>query len=1208
MNILDPLSLPLNQSCLIEASAGTGKTYTMANLYLRLILGVGCDPLNVEQILVVTFTKAATQELRDRIRAKLSDVAKWFENPESEEAKTGLAEPFLQKLYAEVRPNLAKALLRLRIAEQEMDLASIFTIDSFCQKMLFQYAFDSGVRFDIDLQTDESELLKQLSEETWRELFYPADLAQAAIAQKVLHSPHSALAQVKSHLSEMLPVLSPEQQQFLNADLHEETARYLPFISETKQYWREHREEIVAPIQQQFDSNSKTLNGSSYKPDFLKKWLETLDEWAENDDLTFLADPLNRFSQSFIEQKTNKNSNIIQSVHFEKIDQFITQYQNEFEQLDSLLDIQTTFRFFEALRAKLSAYKNSHIEKNFTDMILYFYHALTSEKGTVLAEKIRKQFKFAMIDESQDTNQVQYDIFNAIFMKDPHCGFILIGDPKQSIYKFRGADIYSYLNASNEVAEKFTLNKNWRSLPDIVQGVNNLFTFPKDSENSPFLSPEIQFQSVEYKKPESELLNGNKAWNIYLQPEAYNRGHLKSDLIAEQCADQICRQLNSAAQGALFIEEDREIETENGMRKQRIQRPLEAEDIAILVRSHNDATRIKKALAARNIQSVYLSEDNNVYSSQEAKDLAFILSACLNPYAPKAILTALATSSWGFDSAEIYQLKNSENMWENYVEEFIHYQHIWKSQGILPMLHQLFMQKGIISRLKTSENADRKITNLLHLSELLQAETANTENEFALLRRFVQQIENPQGNDEQILRLESEEKLIKIITIHKSKGLEYPVVWMPFIAKKSQGAASEAISFYRDENQQLRWDFNSKNKAVIDIKNNAEYAEDLRLLYVALTRAKYQLHLILPTEFSSSWNAMHYILANGNLGKTGVQSQPALLDKGFQEENSRFITLSDTTPPALKYQPATTETKSAVAKTFSSTISGSGQITSFTALQAQNERLQNFQVKRPLAGADHGLDYDQEHIATPVVNDEDLMQAFSPYHFPHSTKVGNLLHKFFELWDFRQTASDTAIATLCEQLNLDEQWIAPTQTWFECIKTTPFGGGIQLAHIAPQQRLNEWQFYLRLRNEKALPQLNRLLQNESALAKKLPDLQLKQLDGFVRGFVDMIAQIDGKFYIIDYKSNFLGYIAEDYSPQRIEKVIGQYRYDLQYLLYTLAVHRYLTSRLGENYNYERDFGGVAYLFLRGMNGEENSGVYFEKPSKTLIEQLDTLFA
>lgn len=1208
MNILDPLSLPLNQSSLIEASAGTGKTYTMANLYLRLILGVGGEPLNVEQILVVTFTKAATQELRDRIRAKLSDVAKWFENPESEEAKKGLSEPFLQKLYTEIRPNLAKALLRLRIAEQEMDLASIFTIDSFCQKMLFQYAFDSGVRFDIDLQTDESKLLDRLSEETWRELFYPADLAQAAIAQKVLHSPRKALAQIKSHLSEMLPALSPEQQKLLNADLREETARYLPFISQAKQYWRENREAIVAPIQQQFESNSKTLNGSSYKPDYLKKWLITLDEWAENSELIFLVEPLNRFSQSFIEQKTNKNSNVIQSVHFEKIDQFITQYQNEFEQLHSLLDIQTTFRFFEALRAKLRAYKNSHIEKNFTDMILYFYHALTSEKGYILAEKIRKQFKFAMIDESQDTNQVQYDIFNAIFMQEPHCGFILIGDPKQSIYKFRGADIFSYLNASNEVTEKFTLNKNWRSLPDIVKGVNNLFTFPKDSEHSPFLSPNIHFQPVEYKKPESELLDGNKAWNIYLQPEAYNRGHLRSDLLAEQCADQICQQLNSAAQGALFIEEDKETETEKGIYKQRIKRPLEAEDIAILVRSHKDAARIKKALATRNIQSVYLSEDNSVYRSQEAKDLAFILTACLNPYAPKSILTALATSSWGFDSAEIYRLKNSENMWENYVEEFIHYQHIWKSQGILPMLHQIFIQQGLISRLKNSENADRKITNLLHLGELLQAETVNTENEFALLRWFIQQIENPQGNEEQILRLESEEKLIKIITIHKSKGLEYPVVWMPFIAKKSQGAESEAISFYRDENQKLCWDFNSKNKAIIEIKNNAEYAEDLRLLYVALTRAKYQLHLILPTEFSSSWNAMHYILANGNLGKNGVQSQPALLDKGFQAENSRFITLSDTAPSVQKYQPVLSETNEATAKTFSGTIYSSGQITSFTALQAQNERLQNFQQKPPLVSTDHGLDYDQESIRTATAAYEEPIQAFSPYQFPRSTKVGNLLHKFFELWDFRQTANEAAIATLCEQLNLDEQWIAPTLAWFEHIKTTPFGGGIQLAHISPQKRLNEWQFYLRLRNEKALPQLNRLLQNESALAKKLPDLQLKQLNGFVRGFVDMIAQIDEKFYVIDYKSNFLGYFAEDYSPQKIENVIGQYRYDLQYLIYTLAVHRYLTSRLGENYSYERDFGGVAYLFLRAMDGTENSGVYFEKPSKTLIEQLDTLFA
>lgn len=1201
MNILDPISLPLNQSVLIEASAGTGKTYTMANLYLRLLLGVGCEPLTAEQILVVTFTKAATQELRDRIREKLGNVAKWFANPESVEAQQALRDPFLAQLYQQVKPDLAKALLRLRIAERDMDLASIFTIDSFCQKMLFQYAFDSGIRFDIDLQTDESELLKRLSEETWRELFYPADLATTLVVRETLKNPEHALDQVQSYLSGVLPELSPEQKAWLTEDNTQTVTDFVHFVNELKHYWKTYQADIIAPIVQNFAQELKILNGSSYKSASLDKWLLDINQWVNSESLELskeLKKQLGYFSQSTLIEKTNKGKSPLTSEYFEQIDRFILRYEEEFSTLSNQTNIQITYAFFERLRKKLTEYKNSHIEKNFTDMLTYFYQALHAEKGAELAAKIRQQFKFAMIDESQDTNQVQYRIFKTLFMVENSTqGFIMIGDPKQSIYKFRGADIFSYLDAAKEVAGKFTLAKNWRSLPDIVKGVNQLFSFPENSPSSPFLYSDITFSPVEYKNSPDYLLENKSAWNIYLQPNAYNRGHFNSDLIAEQCAAQIQQQLALAQQGELFICEEK---SENGHEKTLISRTLLPQDIAILVRSHKDAARIKKALAARNIQSVYLSEENSVYHTQEAEDLIFMLAACLNPYHQKSVLSALGTSLWGLDANTLYQLKHNENEWEKYVDDFIHYQHIWQTQGILPMLHQLFIQKGIISRLNSVNNADRRITNLLHLAELLQAEMDKLENETALLRWFKQQVENPHNNSEHILRLESEENLIKIITIHKSKGLEYPVVWLPFIAKKSQGAKSEPLSLYRNEHNEITWDFNSQDETVKSLKNNAEYAEDLRLLYVALTRAKYQLHLILPSVFSSSWNAMHYLLANGEI-KDKADCENYIRQK---EIEASIITLPEEKPAIVPLLSSTEQTNLLSAKSFVGKIYATGQITSFSALQAQNERLQNFGEKRPLAITDEAQDYDRATGGAMPLDESAATDV--RYRFPHSTKVGNLLHKFFELWDFSQPASGEKIAEICQQLNLDETWIPPVTQWFEEVVQTPFYG-ISLKQITSHKRLNEWQFYLRLSNIKALPQLNQLLKKQSKLAKSLPDLQLSQLDGFVRGFIDLIAQVNGKFYVLDYKSNFLGSFTEDYSDEKLEKTIGQFRYDLQYLLYTLAVHRYLRSRLGEDYDYERDFGGVAYLFLRGMDGEPNKGVYFDKPSLTLIEEMDQLF-
>lgn len=1200
MKTLDPLSLPLNQSCLIEASAGTGKTYTMANLYLRLILGVGCMPLSVEQILVVTFTKAATQELRDRIRTKLGNVARWFQEPESLEAQQALSDPFLQQLHQAVLSDKAKALLRLRVAERDMDLAAIFTIDSFCQKMLFQYAFDSGVRFDLDLQTDETELLKRLSEDVWRERFYPADSAKAALVAQILGSPDYALKQVSQFLSGVLPPLSDEQQAWLTADYRQQQQAYFAFVTEVKQYWLTAQSDILAPLQLHFEQQLGTLNATSYKAEYLSKWQEMLTSWATSDRLEFMLEPLNRFSQAFITSKTKKGKNVIQSPHYEQIEQFITRFTAEFESLSAQIKTQIVYDYFNALRDKLTDYKQSHTEKNFTDMLTYFHQALFSEKGSMLATKIRQQFKFAMIDESQDTNQVQYEIFQTLFMNSDS-GFILIGDPKQSIYKFRGADIFSYLSAAKAVSQQFTLAKNWRSLPDIVEGVNRLFTF-ENSEASPFLYPEICFQAVDHKQPETMLLSNKQAWNIYLQPNAYNRGHFKSDLAAEQCAAQIQQQLSRAAQGELFISEEKEGETEQGLQKKVVSRPLEAQDIAILVRSHSDAQRIKQALAKRSIQSVYLSEDNSVYQSQEAHDLAFILEACLNPYQTKAVLAALATSLWSLRATELYQLKNNENKWENYVEQFTQYQQLWRNEGILPMIHLLIMQQGIIKSLNNRQDADRVITNLLHLSELLQAEQVRFENEFALLRWFKQQIDHANASDEQILRLESEEKLIKIITIHKSKGLEYPVVWLPFIAKKSMGAENSVMSLYRDEQHQLRWDFNSDNETIKQLKNTAEYAEDLRLLYVALTRAKYQLHLILPEQFSNSWNAMYYLLTDGRLTQDTKTAQ-ALVIKNIQ---ANLQLLEEDYPAVIPYAAQSEIKISPQPRKFKGIIQRKGQITSFSALQMQHDRWHNDKENQPVTLDDSALDYDKSPFA-PHHTDELEEQSFTPYSFPHSTKVGHLLHRFFELWDFTQPLNQTELTLLLSQLQLDEQWLTVITSWFETIIDTPFGNDIRLKECPQNKRMNEWQFCLRLSNEKALPQLNQLLKNETLLAKKLPDLQLKQLEGFIRGFVDLIIEKEGKFYIIDYKSNYLGHFAQDYQSEQLEKVMGQYRYDLQYLLYTLALHRHLHSRWGEDYQYEQHFGGVAYLFLRGMNGEAGSGVYFDKPARCLIEALDRLF-
>ncbi|MDH2997125.1 exodeoxyribonuclease V subunit beta [Pasteurellaceae bacterium LFhippo2] len=1191
MKTLDPISLPLNSSVLIEASAGTGKTYTMANLYLRLVLGVGCKAMNVEEILVVTFTKAATQELRDRIRAKLNDVGRWFQGYEVDnDCKQAVdSEPFLAKLYQAVKDNLAEALLRLRIAERDIDLASIFTIDSFCQQMLFQFAFDSGVRFDIDLNADEDELLTRLAEESWRELFYSLDETQAEIIVAELGSPSYALECVKSYLYVKQPELG-ENQGWLAQSLDEYLAGLKALVTDAKAFWFKNGEDIKALIQAEINKTyegkvPKSLNRSSYKKNSVASWEKRLDEWAVGQVINIPADTLARFGQTMLIKWAQEGAEPLTDPRFEQVDSYLHRYKQQFEGKQKAILL---YQFLEHLRNKLNHYKQNHKEKSFADMINFLHHALHGERAADLAKHIRHKFPFAMIDEFQDTNLEQYEIFSRIFMDESveKQGFIMIGDPKQSIYKFRGADIFTYLNAAEQAEHKETLDRNWRSLPDVVECANKLFDVPM-----PFLYEGIKFAPVKSKET-SEKLVGAESNQFFLQNE------FDSELAAKQCAYQIQQQLKSAEQGKFYVRTDN------------ANRAIEPQDIAVLVRSHDQAKLMRKALQECHIQSVFFAERESVYDTQEAWDLLLILKACLNPYHQSTLLATLGSQLWGENAQSLAELKQDERKWDEIVNCFAEYQSVWKQQGILPMLHLMFMQENIIQRINASENADRRITDLLHLAELLQGAMPNLENESALVRWYEQQLNNSNGqSDEQKLRLESEDSLVKIITIHGSKGLEYPVVWLPFVAKESNAAKNKAMVIYHD-GKQHKWDFGSQSDEVKSLINKAEFAEDLRLLYVAVTRAKYQLNLILPKQLTGKWSAIGYLLTNGEMAidNSFQAAQPTLnyiMDKGL---SGQVWELEDSWQ-ADDWRPTEKALPEIEVQEFNGEIKSKGLITSFTALHKQLEHLQNSKLNQPVVTfSDEALDRDKvENIReeSEIVDEE--MGKFSPYQFPHGATVGTILHTFFENWDFSQSLDKAKVLEICSQLNLSDEWIEPVSQWFERVAETPFAQGVSLKQINNQKCLNEWQFYLRLTNPTGLIELNSLLKKYSPLAKQLPDLAFYQLEGFVRGFVDCICEVDGKFYVIDYKSNFLGYLAQDYSQAKIHKAMGQYRYDLQYLLYTLAVHRYLKTRLGDKYDYERDFGGVAYLFLRGMNGLENNGVYFDKPSVELIEEMDKLF-
>lgn len=1197
---LNPITLPLNQVSLIEASAGTGKTYTIGSLYLRLLLQAGEQnffrPLNVEEILVVTFTEMATEELKQKIRERITDaiqkIAAYVETGDEVAFKK---DEFLTALCQRL-DNLPLAIARLKLAEQNMDLAAIFTIHGFCRRMLMQYAFHSGVHFNLELVKDESDLLTQFANEFWREHFYPLPFEAANFIAQELGSPQEVLETLKSTLGknfyaelEDLSLLALPLQ-----TLFEKVLEQRQIIEKLKQTWQENEREIRNFIAQELQE--KRLNGNKYRSNHLPGYYARVNAWAAGSTQYGLSEDIVKyFTQSAVDNNAAKEKTPQRSVILEALDRLVAEYQQTLSA--DLLRKLILYHYRQGIRQKLLEYKRNHQEKSFDDLLRLLCEALQSPQGEQLAEMIRFQYPFAMIDEFQDTDAQQYAIFSKIYRENSpqNSGFIMIGDPKQAIYRFRGADIFTYLKAAKQADERFSLSKNYRSEADVVAGVNALFNF----EKSPFIYADIEFTPVAARDDHRRFyLNGETepAYRFYLTENSGKK--LDKTALARICAISIQHWLKSAVENQAVFKDETTGKT------------LQAADIAVLVRDKNEAALVKDELQRLGIASVYLSDQSSVFDSPAAKALVLILKACLN-VAERPILNAIATALFGLNATEIHQIQHNEQDWQRWAESFAQYQQTWQRQGVLPMLHRILLEQGIAERLLSQASGERDLTDFLHLAEILQQAETLHDSEAALLSWFEKQIQG-EGRQEAQIRLESERQLVKIVTIHKSKGLEYDLVWLPFLAVPTRDPNKSEMHFYYAESQDLiLWDMQNRH---LDAVCQETFAEELRLLYVALTRAKYQMAFALPTEFDKKWNPLLYVLSQGEIGSNLTFEQDyetlPLLEQFKARMPNVQIERAETLQPLPPLTLSTQEDELSVAQ-FHGNIEQDWRITSFTAIEQAHRWahfMQQSAVKKSVV-FDETKDYDnqiEEENSSSISTALDAPQTSRILDFPHGTQVGTLLHRYLEKNEFNALSNATAIEKLCQELQLDNAFIAPLQQWFEDIAHTPLSdfGDLTLANLAKSDCIKEMSFYLAIRDHFDVAGFNQALKSHHHLPSE--PLQLETLQGMVRGTIDLVFRHQGKYYLLDYKSNFLGDTQADYAPKALENAMLHHHYDWQYLLYTLALHRYL-QQVDRHYDYEQNFGGVFYLFLRGMNGEAQSGVFFDRPSLALIQALEEVF-
>ncbi|MEW7847822.1 exodeoxyribonuclease V subunit beta [Massilia aurea] len=1199
---LEPIGFPLHGSRLIEASAGTGKTWTIAALYVRLVLGHGgpdafVRPLLPAEILVMTFTRAATRELANRVRERLVQAASYFRG------ELELDDPYLQELAGSYAAGTERSVAahRLMLAAETMDEAAIFTIDAWCQRMLREHAFDSGSLFDEELVSDERELFEDAAHDYWRQQVYPLGAEALAVVMDSWRDVEALKASVRDliHRDALLGAPGAEPLKQLVARLARAQREELMRL---KDGWVERADAMERWIAGHRERQPKCFNGTKMRADSLVKWFEALRAWA-NDPARHMPDLTDtawrRLTPGGIEDAFSKDFSSEVPACFDDT----AALQAALGALDPIAHALLRHAAGR-VKARMQELKRRNRQFGFADMLERLKVALEGENGAALRARIVAQYPVAMVDEFQDTSPDQYRIFDLLYRvdaNDPQQGLFLIGDPKQSIYGFRGADIHSYLSARRATAGRhYQLDTNYRSTARLVSAVNGLFSHAEDTHAGAAFrfrrgdDNPLPFDAVKAQGHRRQLV-GLADDAGALSVNTMRRDDLKADdyrdIFAHHCAEHIVGLLNDARVGF--------DDSETGFTR------LMPADIAILVRDRREAGAIRRALMRRKVASVYLSDKDSVVESEEAADVLRWLYAVANPLDGALARAAFATATAGLGLAELAQFSHDEMVWEARVEQLKALHGSWQRQGVLAMLRRFIHELGLPTRLLREPGGERRLTNLLHLAELLQEASGQLEGEQALIRWFAEQIDGVGANgDERVLRLESDAELVKVVTVHKSKGLEYPLVYLPFaVTARATNRRNRAFFEYVDDQGTRHLDLALTDDALAAV-DRARIEEDLRLLYVALTRARHFLWLgaaaVAGTRKGANKlheSALGYLLAGGDaIAADALQARFDVvagradgisLHELPEPDGVTLLSRQDVRPELLD------------APRYRAEFERDWSVGSFTSLTRHAVA-----PPTPMRAQEQTLMEDVPQAATPARIED------APWHrFPRGSVPGNFMHERLE-WLARE-GFDCLDAPSCEARLVQHieraGWgnrLDDALAWLREIVDTrlpPLNARLRdLRGVLP-----EMEFWFPSEHLD-LARLDALCRTHLLQGIERPVLPERVLHGMLKGFADLVFEHEGRYWVLDYKSNALGPGDAAYSQAAMEAGMAEHRYEIQGSIYLLALHRLLRARLGDAYEPEYQLGGAVFMFLRGIANPVTRGCWVLAPDLELLDGLERL--
>jgi exodeoxyribonuclease V beta subunit len=1144
------LALPLAGAHVIEASAGSGKTWTLAVLFARLVIEAG---LRCEQILLMTFTRAATAELRERVFGLLQALA---QQPDAGAACTDRTVRAV--LDAARRAGIAEHQIaqRLRQALLEVDDAAISTIHGFYQRVLAEHALAAGDLLQAELSTDVSDALLELAQEFWHarvsgapELRTLRSAERIALAQLLM--PAGSALHSPQRLADWAAFYLPQQGLQLQgpAGGAQAAAHATGAMARLAQARAALRAAFDAKRVREIVTVDKAIDHGIYRAKTQSAHVDDIERWLATDGALLPPGPwlLTHYVPSKLAAATRKGCTTPAHPFFDAVQSYADAHQALKPACDAWR-AQLKREFFELLRQQLPQRLAVDGQRSTDAIVRQLAGLLDGAGGERIAHSLHRRHAAVLVDEFQDTDILQWHLLQRVFTGRDGTFFVVVGDPKQSIYRFRGADIQGYLAASEQLPNRHALTENYRSEPSLITALNTLFAGP----GADFGDPRIRYAEVSpgaRERPALTVPSGAAFEVVRVEGEGDRK-----ELAARAAAARIAALLSCGARLG--------------------ERALRPSDIAVLTQSNEQAADIKRALQAAGVAaSTRLRE--SVFATFEALQLAWLLDALANPDDRGALHLALLSPLIGATVQELAALIEQPSA---ALAERARWQQ-WAAAadrlGVMAAVQRIAQERRTYERWAALPDGERKITNLRHLLELMQAQQLRDAGALDTLRVWL--LEQRHGTataDEALLRLESDGDTVHVLTVHRSKGLEFPVVVLPFLWQARRDRSDEELMLSTRDGALL--DFGPQFSDTARAQAQAERdGEAMRQAYVALTRAVHRCIVVWCDHDRAGDSPLGRLLGGRDWALLERDSHGSITCIADEKSNLSLTTQQSKSLPELPavHLPAAPWRVTS----YSSWLRG---IADEPALDRPDHDRLATQAAPPSAGGD------------------------ARFAFPAGANAGECLHAILEAIDFGAGPAQwrPVVAAALARHGIAALHLDGTLDWLAEVMRTPLGGGVPcLAALAGTSAQREWEFHLPA-SAVAASALRDALRAAGIDAAPAPVPA-----GFFRGFIDLVFTHGGRYYIADYKSNRLGGAIGDYAPARLQEAMQAERYDLQALLYQFALHRHLRRRL-RGYDPQRHLGGAFFLFLRGMRGEAAGGVWHRAYAPRELEALEPVFA